>query len=176
MKKIIVAGGGHGGIGAASLLAEKGYDVTVYERHERDRMGYDWTDIFAPSAFQAVHMPMPAPSLYEYKENMTFYSPGAHTPLRQDIPADKLEIKMERSDIYAHIISHAEKNGVNICLELLNSKDHDDYMADSVQWGIDLVKGVGYYWFIWSLYQDSVGKPVGEWQYLWYKSTNLSFL
>ena len=37
----------------------------------------------------------------------------------------------------------AEKNGVNICLELLNSKDHDDYMADSVQWGIDLVKGVG---------------------------------
>ena len=112
MKKIIVAGGGHGGIGAASLLAEKGYDVTVYERHERDRLGYDWTDIFAPAAFEAVHMPMPAPSLYEYKENMTFYSPGAHTPLRQDIPADKLEIKMERSDIYAHIISHAEKNGV----------------------------------------------------------------
>ena len=37
----------------------------------------------------------------------------------------------------------AEKNKVNVCLELLNSKDHDDYMADSVQWGIDLIKGVG---------------------------------
>ena len=30
--KIIVAGGGHGGIGTAILLAEKGYDVTVYEK------------------------------------------------------------------------------------------------------------------------------------------------
>lgn len=29
---------------------------------------------------------------------------------------------------------------------------------------------LSYYWFVWSLYQDSVGKPVGEWQYLWYKS------
>ena len=28
-----------------------------------------------------------------------------------------------------------------------------------------------YYWFVWSLYQDCVGKPVGEWQYLWYKSS-----
>lgn len=37
----------------------------------------------------------------------------------------------------------AEKNKVNVCMELLNSKDHDDYMADSVQWGIDLVKSVG---------------------------------
>ncbi len=37
----------------------------------------------------------------------------------------------------------AEENKVNVCLELLNSKDHDDYMADSVQWGIDLIKGVG---------------------------------
>ena len=37
----------------------------------------------------------------------------------------------------------AEKHNVNICMELLNSKDHGDYMADSVQWGIDLIKGVG---------------------------------
>ena len=32
MKKIIVAGGGHGGIATALLLTEKGYDVTVYEK------------------------------------------------------------------------------------------------------------------------------------------------
>lgn len=37
----------------------------------------------------------------------------------------------------------AEKHNVTICMELLNSKDHGDYMADSVQWGIDLIKGVG---------------------------------
>ena len=44
--KIIVAGGGHGGITAGMLLAKHGYDVTVYEKNTRENMGHDWTDIF----------------------------------------------------------------------------------------------------------------------------------
>lgn len=36
---------------------------------------------------------------------------------------------------------------------------------------IGYVAILAYYWFIWSMYQDSVGKPVGDWQYLWYKAT-----
>ena len=41
-KKIIVAGAGHGGLTAAALLADKGFDVTVYERGEKGdlRGGY----------------------------------------------------------------------------------------------------------------------------------------
>ena len=27
-----------------------------------------------------------------------------------------------------------------------------------------------YYWFIWALYKDACGAPVGEWLYLWYKN------
>lgn len=27
-----------------------------------------------------------------------------------------------------------------------------------------------YYWFIWALYKESAGDPVGEWLYLWYKA------
>ena len=111
MKKIIVAGGGHGGIALASMLAKRGYDVTVYERHAETEMGYDWTDIFAPAAFAEIEMPMPDKELYCYKENMTFYGPSYRTALRQDIPADKLEIQMERRDIYAYIIGHAKENG-----------------------------------------------------------------
>ncbi len=37
----------------------------------------------------------------------------------------------------------AEKYNVNIMMELLNAKDHGDYMADTVEWGVDLIKGVG---------------------------------
>lgn len=37
----------------------------------------------------------------------------------------------------------AEKYKVTINMELLNSKDHVDYMADSIEWGVDLIKGVG---------------------------------
>ena len=112
MKKILVAGGGHGGIAAASMLAKRGYDVTVYERHAEDAMGYDWTDIFAPGALAEIELPMPGKDLYEYKENMTFYGPSYRTALRQDIAPEKLEIKMERRDIYAMLISAAKKNGV----------------------------------------------------------------
>ena len=111
MKKIIVAGGGHGGIAAASMLAKRGYDVTVYEQKAAGTLGYDWTDIFAPGALAEAELPMPPRDRYGYKENMTFYGPGFHTALRQDIPADKLEIKMERRDIYAHLIGCAEANG-----------------------------------------------------------------
>jgi hydroxypyruvate isomerase len=42
------------------------------------------------------------------------------------------------------IAPHAEKKGVTLCLELLNSKvDHKDYMADHTAWGVALVKKVG---------------------------------
>ena len=72
MKKIIVAGGGHGGIAVASMLAKRGFEVTVFERHPESGMGYDWTDIFAPGALAEIELPLPDHSLYEYKEHMTF--------------------------------------------------------------------------------------------------------
>ena len=38
----------------------------------------------------------------------------------------------------------AERVGVTLCLELLNSKvDHHDYQADHTAWGVEVVKGVG---------------------------------
>jgi hydroxypyruvate isomerase len=42
------------------------------------------------------------------------------------------------------ILSTAEKHGVTVCMELLNSKvDHPDYMCDHTNWGVELVKKVG---------------------------------
>jgi len=42
------------------------------------------------------------------------------------------------------ILSHAEKRGVRILMELLNSKvDHPDYLCDSSAWGIELCKRLG---------------------------------
>ncbi len=111
-KNIIVAGGGHGGIATASILSRNGFTVTVYEKNSRENMGYDWTDIFDPKALAKAYIPMPEESLFEYKENMTFYSPDEKTPIRQQVPENKLEIKMERKDIYNLLINTAEKNGV----------------------------------------------------------------
>ena len=111
-KRIIVAGGGHGGIAAASILSRNGYDVTVYEKNDRENMGYDWTDIFDPKSLFKADIPMPDEKLFEYKENMTFYSTNEKTPIKQQVPENELEIKMERKDIYNLLIETAEKNGV----------------------------------------------------------------
>ena len=110
--KIVVAGGGHGGIATAMLLAKRGYDVTVYEKNAKGKMGYDWTDIFDRKGWTAVGIPMPDERKYKLKQDMTFYGPAMETALTQHTEEDKKEIQMERSDIYAHLIEHAEKAGV----------------------------------------------------------------
>lgn len=114
VKKIIVAGLGHGGIAAAALIAKQGYDVTVYEKKSEGTLGYDWTDIFAPKALEIAGMKMPPESKYEYKEDMTFFNPSQTKSLKQHVPKDQLEIKMERRDIYEHLINHALECGVKI--------------------------------------------------------------
>ncbi|MDO4816451.1 MAG: NAD(P)/FAD-dependent oxidoreductase [Bacillota bacterium] len=115
-KKIIVAGAGHGGITAAALLAKQGFDVTVFERGEKGKLGYDWTDIFDPKALDVVGCPRPAEDKFDWKIDMTFFGP--HTDdrhkIRQRVPNDpeQMEIKMERRDIYELLIDFAEKSGV----------------------------------------------------------------
>ncbi len=110
--KIIVAGGGHGGITAGMLLAKHGYDVTVYEKNSRENMGHDWTDIFDKKGFTALGLDLPDKSLWNLKHDMTFYGPAMETALHQNTPVDQLEIQMERRDIYNYIIENAEKAGV----------------------------------------------------------------
>ena len=41
------------------------------------------------------------------------------------------------------IVGHAEQKKITICMELLNSKQHKDYMCDHTAWGVELVKRVG---------------------------------
>jgi len=42
------------------------------------------------------------------------------------------------------IMDHAQKKGVVICMELLNSKvNHADYMCDYSSWGVELCKAIG---------------------------------
>lgn len=48
------------------------------------------------------------------------------------------------ADGLKQILSLAEKNGIMIQMELLNSKvDHKDYMCDHSKWGVELCKRIG---------------------------------
>ncbi|MBK1879573.1 hydroxypyruvate isomerase family protein [Pelagicoccus mobilis] len=51
---------------------------------------------------------------------------------------DNCKVGLER------IVPIAEKHGIQIIMELLNSKrNHPDYMCDHTSWGVELVKAVG---------------------------------
>ncbi len=110
-RKIIVAGAGHGGLIAGAALAEKGYDVTVYERHIKDELGYDWEDSVERKIFAECSLPEPDESEYRFSGPMKFYNPNLKTPLTVN-PVGEGSVMIERKYIYKVLLENAEKKGV----------------------------------------------------------------
>lgn len=110
-RKIIVAGAGHGGLIAGAALAEKGYDVTVYERHIKDELGYDWEDSVERKIFSECSLPEPDESEYRFSGPMKFYNPNLKTPLTVN-PVGEGSVMIERKYIYKVLLENAEKKGV----------------------------------------------------------------
>lgn len=79
---------------------------------------------------------------YGYKNVITF------TGMRDGIPDDVGAANCVEG--YKAIIGHAEKKGVTLCLEMLNSRDkshpmkgHPGYQGDHTEYCIDIIKRVG---------------------------------
>ena len=111
-KKIIVAGAGHGGIVAGALLAEKGYEVTVYERLHRKELGYDWLDAFDPKLFDEFGLPHIKEGTYGYNGDMLFFNPAMTAPILVPAEGGHGSAKIERKYIYNAIIKFAKSKGV----------------------------------------------------------------
>lgn len=118
-KKIIVAGAGHGGVATAAQLAKAGFDVTVYERLEREELGYDWFDAVNPAIFHMIGCPHPeeAGIPWSWRADVTYFGPN--TSEEHKIPQkfkkqDEIEIIMERKDIYKLLCSYATDCGAKI--------------------------------------------------------------
>lgn len=112
MKKVLVAGAGHGGLIVAANLAKHGFDITVIEQNDRNNLGYDWTDIFDLRSFIDAGVPIPNNVSLEYKQNMIFYTPTLHFSKKPNVPICDREVKMERKKIYDILINFATNNGV----------------------------------------------------------------
>jgi len=64
--------------------------------------------------------------------------PGNRAGMPDDVGVENSVIAMKK------IAGYAEKKGVTICLEYLNSKvNHKDYMFDKMAWGVEVCKKVG---------------------------------
>ena len=112
-RKIVIAGAGHGGLVAASKLAQSGFDVTVYEKKSRDELGYDWLDAVDPRAFYEVGLELPKDMKFEKNGDMRFYNPALSAPLTVESNGNG-STKIERKLIYDLLIDYAEKSGVKL--------------------------------------------------------------
>jgi hydroxypyruvate isomerase len=73
---------------------------------------------------------------YKFPNVITF--PGNRKGMPDDVGVENSVIAMKK------IAGYAEKKGVTICLEYLNSKvNHKDYMFDKMAWGVEVCKKVG---------------------------------
>jgi len=74
----------------------------------------------------------------EYKYPNVISFPGNRKGMPDDVGVDNSVIALKK------IAGYAEKKGVTICLEYLNSKvNHKDYMFDNMAWGVEVCKQVG---------------------------------
>ncbi len=117
MKKIIVAGAGHGGLVAAYHLAKSGYDVTVYEALKRKDMGHDWHDWMEYSAFDDADLPRPDEDMIYTPEDQCFRNPKGN--IRLNFPHPDISIMMDRKELINYLISLAEEAGAKLEFETM---------------------------------------------------------
>lgn len=111
MKKILVAGAGHGGLTAAYNLSKNGYSVKVVETKNRNQLGYDWQDCIVRNVFQDVGMPEPENIRISPFHNISYLNPSKSVCL--DVEKNtKVLCMAERKDILDYLISECEKVGV----------------------------------------------------------------
>lgn len=117
MKKIIIAGAGHGGLVAAAYLAQKGYDVTVFEQQKREDLGHDWHDTIKNRTFEYAGITDYDKNSYHLRKNATFYSPAMRTSISYDIPDYEQELEIDRKVLYKYLIDNALNKGAEILFE-----------------------------------------------------------
>ena len=116
MKKILVAGAGHGGLSAAIRLANAGYDVTVYERQKRESMGYDWFDTVTASLFTGADLPeTPEGTMLPFYE-MRYFAPDMETSITKAGTGGGLRF-IDRKVLIRHLLAVAEAAGVKLLFE-----------------------------------------------------------
>lgn len=116
MSKIIVAGGGNGGIVAAIKLSEAGHQVSLYEVKKRGEMGMAQTDAFDADTFEYAGIE-PSPNFERSSNIITFY-PENRSLAPLTIPGfEEPSFIVDRREFAEYMTSLAEDAGVDIHYE-----------------------------------------------------------
>ena len=114
MRKILVAGAGHGGIVAGIILARKGYDVTVLEAGQRKDMGWDWHDMMVLSVFDDAGIDRIPAEYILPAIPMSYYSPDKKGRIATPVTTNPDLVYIDRKGLSKHLLDEAEKSGVKL--------------------------------------------------------------
>ena len=116
MKKILVAGAGHGGLVAAAKLSAAGYDVTVLEAKQEGTLGHDWEDGFGlgnlAKALGITVDDLPS-DLWRPRGDGAFFSPSKRTKITVHYGPTGQRV-VWRKTLINMLLNHAVRNGVKI--------------------------------------------------------------
>lgn len=113
MPKIIVAGGGHGGIVAAINLAKNGFDVTIFEALEQENVGLAQTDALDMNAFSFAGLEVP--EYFKRGRNKITFLPKDTNTAKITLPTQgAISLLVDRKELITYLFAQAEKAGVKI--------------------------------------------------------------
>lgn len=115
--KISVSGAGHGGLTAAALLAEKGHDVTVYEKRKREDLGYDWEDRFTFGILEEITGNKIPSSTYRFRGDCSFISPSYKSSVIIRYNDENRQKIMQRKPLIDMLIDFAVSKSVHFEFE-----------------------------------------------------------
>ncbi len=114
MSNIIIAGGGNGGLVAAVHLAKAGYNVTIFEKNDKNNIGIPQTDAIDVSAFTYSEIPA-APYFKRGKNKVTFVPLHDNIIEPLTIPEQKeLSYLVDRKELARYLFNLAEEAGAKI--------------------------------------------------------------
>ncbi len=120
MKKIIVAGAGHGGLVSALKLKQNGYDVTVIEKRKKEDLGHGWEDRFTFSVLSDIlnikEENFPKDS-FRFRGDCAFVSPAKRKSVVIRYNDETRQKVMWRKPLINMLLDACEKAGVRFLFQ-----------------------------------------------------------
>ena len=108
-KKIIVVGADYAGLTAAALIADKGFDVTLYEKRAESQLDNNTVETLNPDMLALTGIGLPPNDKWLSCDDPVIYCPSLSKEFHRTVPEKKRNIKIDSKDLFEHILAFAKE-------------------------------------------------------------------